>query len=489
MRRLTEWVFRYLGLVDEDYSGPWGEPMSRSPRARPSSIWEDPSTPSARVVRPSAEQFKVDSSHFIDFWSEVAAHDFGSGTVPERVVGSPERRATERQATRSRQEVSVLGDRRGESVRLPSDVRKSRELEVVVSEVPISDGVYATDTGTWSCVEGRVTVSAFFAAKSGDLSEDAEPLMVWASTAQKKRAFLGVFDGMGGAGASMVETGVNSFTEAYRASRIVRLECFNFVVEKVVNSVLGFGRGGVSARDLAAHLQKRLKHHADQLGVGPGASRIRGTLTKTLPTTLACADVRIEESSPGQLSTFVNTLWAGDSRVWVLSPSRGLQQLTSDDVSLSDPLEQLRQDPPMNNVVSASVEFFLNEKSWRFQGPLVLVCATDGVSGYVRSPGEVEHIILQAFRKAESSGSPVARVLRDCFSEIAHDDVSCVVATVGFSGISELNQVFAIRRTELEGRYASLDVDLSPEEYSMLIDQIWEVERQGYCELLRGGEP
>lgn len=488
MRRLVDWVSRYLGIVDDVHSETPAEPMGQVPRVRPSSRGRDPRSSSVRVIRSDAEPFGGDQSRSIDFWSDAANHDFGSDIGPGRIARSPERRESERQATRATQTVAVLGDRRGERARLPDDIKKSRELEVVALEVPMSDGVRAVDTGTWSYIEGRAKVDAFFSAKSGDLSEDAEPLMVCASKAQRQRIFVGVFDGMGGAGASMVETGVNSFTEAYRASRIVRLECFNFVAAKVVNSVLGFGRGEVSARDLTAHLQKRLKHHAHHLGVGPGASRIRGTLTRTLPTTLACADVRIEEALSGQLITYVKTLWAGDSRVWVLSPSRGLQQLTSDDVGLDDPLEQLRQDPPMNNVVSASVDFVLNERSWRFSGQLLLVCATDGVSGYVRSPGEVEHIILQAFRRAETSGSPVARILREAFAETAHDDVSCVVTSVGFSSVTELNHMFESRRSDLENRYAALDVEVTSEHLSGLIDQIWATEGRGYCELLRGDE-
>lgn len=486
MSRLMDWFYRLLGFD----SGIDDFPLERgpidslprtdsSPLRRDTGLFRDSSFPSVRVVGPDGDSSVGDSGLFEDHWEKLGNSDFGSAVNP---VSEPR----VRHATRLRQVVSVFGVRRNEPVLLPDNLKVSRELEVVVEVVPCSDVVQGVDTGTWTFREGRLKIDAFFCAKSEGLSEDAEPLMVSAMKGQKQRVFVGVFDGMGGAGASVLERAENSFTEAYRASRIVRLESFNFVVDKVVNSVL-FGRSDILARELATHLQKRLRDYAERWGVGPGASRIRGTLTKTLPTTLACADIRVDESPSGQLLTHIRTMWAGDSRVWVLS-TKGLQQLTRDDVDLADPLEQLRQDPPMLNVVSASVDFSLNEVSRSFKGQFLLVAASDGVSGYVRSPGEVEHLLLQAFWRAETSGQPVSRLLRESFAEIAADDVSCVVASVGFSSVTELNHAFESRRIELEKRYAVLEVDVNPEERSRLVDEIWEEERHRYCEFLQGGE-
>jgi len=389
--------------------------------------------------------------------------------------------------TRSKIEVTVLSDRRDERVRLPKKLKESSAIQVELAHVPCSDRIENSDAGTWTFKNHLVEIHGFFSAKSRGLSEDSEPLLVTASTAQKQRLFMGVFDGMGGAGAAIVERD-EKFTEAYRASRIARLECFNYSIEKVVNGILGLGRDEISGRELSALLQDQMKERAKDLGIGPGTSRLRGTLTKTLPTTLACADIAIERNSnSGSLTVRVRTLWAGDSRVWVLSPTPGLQQLTHDDVDIEDPLEQLRQDPPMTNVVSASVEFMLNDVKRNFSGPCVIIAATDGVGGYVRSPGEVELHLLRCFYQSERSGIPVATLMKETFEGIAHDDVSCVLSVVGFSGISELNHAFETRRHELEARYESLNTELSPEEFSQVVDEIWANERSRYCEFLRGG--
>ena len=390
-------------------------------------------------------------------------------------------------ATKSKIEVSVLSDRRDEKVRLPKKLKSSEAIQVELSYVPCTDRIENSDTGTWTFENHLVEILGFFSAKSRGLSEDSEPLLVAASTGQKQRLFMGVFDGMGGAGASVVERDEN-FTEAYRASRIARMECFDYSIEKVVNGILGLGRDEISGRDLTGLLQERMKARARDLGIGPGTSRLRGTLTKTLPTTLACADIAIERNAgSGNLSVRVRTLWAGDSRVWVLTPTRGLQQLTQDDVDIDDPLEQLRQDPPMTNVVSASVDFILNDVKRSFSGPCVIIAATDGVGGYVRSPGEVELHFLRCFYQSERTGVPVATLLKETFEGIAHDDISCVLSLVGFSGVSELNVAFETRRDELEARYESLNTELSTEEFSQAVDKIWANERSRYCELLRGG--
>lgn len=419
------------------------------------------------------------------------ALEFGLVATPNSENLEPTRDTRQTRAiTKSTQEVLVFAESRNEAIIRPRGLTPSDVLEVSLVPVLCSDVRAGSDIGIWTFQHQFAWGSGFFSAKSGVLSEDAEPLLVSASShGVKQRMFIGVFDGMGGAGASLVDTGADNgkkLTEAYRASRIARIECLNFTIPKVVNGILGVGRDEISGRDLTAHLQNKMKEYAQKLGIGPGTSRIRGTLTKTLPTTLACADVSIERVYSGELRTQVRALWAGDSRIWVLTPSLGLQQLTRDDVDIEDPLEQLRQDPPMTNVVSASIDFVLKDSMWTFSGPCVLIAATDGVSGYVRSPDEVEHHILQSFYLSETSGAPVARILNDTFSKIAHDDVSCVVTVVGFSGVTELNQVFSQRRREAEERYISLNVDVSPEEFSQLVDNVWAGQRQRYCEKLQG---
>jgi serine/threonine protein phosphatase PrpC len=386
----------------------------------------------------------------------------------------------------ARYKVFFFDDQKMETASRPPNLINRQVRDVSLSPVPCSSSASESDGGIWSFLSESklIQIDGFYSAKSGGLSEDSEPLVVSTVGPIRERLFMGVFDGMGGAGSSVIE-GRNGFTEAYRASRITRLECFNYSVEKVVKDVMGLGRAEISGRELSPLLARELKRAAEKLAIGPGSSRIRGTLTKTLPTTLACVDISMKRNSMGEMRVNAQAIWAGDSRAWVLTPSHGLQQLTRDDVDMEDHLEQLRQDPPMTNVVSASVDFMLNDLRHEFSTPCVVIAATDGVSGYVRSPGEVELHILESFFQAEKKGTPVGKILLDRFATLAHDDVSCAIARIGFRSLSAFNQAFSRRRDELRLRYSSLIEDVTNEEFSGLVDNIWAHEKPMYCERVR----
>ena len=171
-----------------------------------------------------------------------------------------------------------------------------------------------------------------------------------------------------------------------------------------------------------------------------------------------------------------------------MTPEYGLQQVTKDDVDLADPLEQLRQDPPMNNVISASVDFSIREHHVELLGPCLVIAATDGVSGYVRSPGEVELLVLRAVSTAHIERKPLSETLFDSITKLANDDSSCVVASIGFEDLSSLNRAFENRLRLVEDRYSRLQVQNDDSDLSVKIDEIWSQEKTDYCALLpRGG--
>ena len=126
------------------------------------------------------------------------------------------------------------------------------------------------------------------------------------------------------------------------------------------------------------------------------SSGVRSNLARTCPTTLAMAVLR---DTGGELA--IEALWAGDSRVFLLTPKAGLQQLTADHVRDADVLHQLANDSPMSNMVCASNRFEITTSRVVHTGAGVVLCATDGVFGYVRTPGEVECVLLQTLQASE----------------------------------------------------------------------------------------
>ena len=345
-----------------------------------------------------------------------------------------------------------------------------------------------TDHAVWEFADENNFVSGFFAAKSEKLSEDAEPLFVSYSESEEQRLLIGVFDGMGGAGAAKVEK-KNSHTEAYIASRLLRYTLLVLGIEQIANLRISKRQKAISTFDIKIKTENYLKKMSKKYEIGTsGTTKIRGTLTKTLPSTLACAEVLIKKNDKGHLQTQIYPMWAGDSRIWVMTPEYGLQQVTKDDVDLADPLEQLRQDPPMNNVISASVDFSIREHHVELLGPCLVIAATDGVSGYVRSPGEVELLVLRAVSTAHIERKPLSETLFDSITKLANDDSSCVVASIGFEDLSSLNRAFENRLRLVEDRYSRLQVQNDDSDLSVKIDEIWSQEKTDYCALLpRGG--
>lgn len=383
----------------------------------------------------------------------------------------------------------VFEDRKQETTKaLQNSLSKFR-----VGVLPVSCRTLQSnsDHAAWGFSNKSVIVSGFFSSKSGNNSEDSEPLMVVvdSQSSGNSRMMIGVFDGMGGAGASIIESSSHSYTEAYRASRIIRQKTNELAARMLADCIRSGKPRAVTARELTIALKETLQLSAQQLGVGSsGSSRIRGTLTKTLPSTLACAEIAIKNSDSGSPSINVFPIWAGDSRVWILTPMSGLQQVTADDVDIKGPLEQLRQDPPMANVVSASVEFALNQHHVQLSGPCLVIAGTDGISGYVRSPGEVELLILKCIEVASLERRDLAEVLHSVFSQLANDDASCVVAAIGFENLDAIRAAFQNRLEMLEDRYAMFDSEEELISFSEIVDKIWAEEAKRYCACMPGGE-
>ena len=54
--------------------------------------------------------------------------------------------------------------------------------------------------------------------------------------------------------------------------------------------------------------------------------------------------------------------------------------------TLATPLPSLRRDSVLSNASSADTEFHINYRRVELRSPFLVVCATDGCFGYVRTP-------------------------------------------------------------------------------------------------------
>jgi len=272
--------------------------------------------------------------------------------------------------------------------------------------------------------------------KRAGLGEDAEPLLL--HHRDSGYGLLAVFDGAGGAGAASAgrsDQGVER-TGAWAGSRAARAateEWFHDTTE------------GSRRRDpdgLRDHLATRLGQMR-----APDRRKIIGTMRRELPTTLAALDYWVAADR-----TAWRVLWAGDSRCYLLDPAAGLQQLSRDDTDVDDALVALVEDPPMTNLLAADREFRVNAAHGEITGPGLLLCATDGFFGYVRSPADFEHVLLGTLVHAETAARWTELLVESVRSYTA-DDASLVLLGVGFDGFADLRQRYARRAAHVADAY------------------------------------
>lgn len=275
------------------------------------------------------------------------------------------------------------------------------------------------------------------------------------------KAMVGVFDGCGGSGARRYERAANK-TGAYLASRVVAGATRDW-----------FAQGEAfesNVREATARLEARsasyLRTSRQALREG---SAMLGTLSKELPTTCS-----VMVAHGDSVEAEVRSLWAGDSRCYVLDAD-GLHQLSADDLDGYDALENLHADGALTNVVNASDRFEIHAKVMPIAHPCVAFAATDGCFGYLPSPMAFEHLLLTTLEEASSPNDWEAR-LRERFAAVAGDDATLCGLSLGFGSFARLKATLAPRLAEVGERFVAGWDECSPEEQQAL----WEEYKAGY---------
>ena len=278
---------------------------------------------------------------------------------------------------------------------------------------------------------------AFNLGKIPDQGEDSDPIL----RDGPDLGLLGVFDGMGGAGGTVYETPEGRRTGAYLASRIAR-----DVVEQRMLDLLEPDwhlNGKAAARNLQHSVQQALKQRLQELN--PAPSGLRSRLIRALPTTMAV--VALQRTQPVGPTWAGHVFWAGDSRAYVFE-SRGASQLSTDDLrDPGDALANLRRDSVVSNALSADTEFHINYRRVELRSPFLVVCATDGCFGYVRTPMHFEYLVLSHLLEARSTEA-WSSALQAEIAAVTGDDAAMSTLGVG-ADLKEFQKLFAPRVAEL----------------------------------------
>lgn len=342
-----------------------------------------------------------------------------------------------------------------------------------------SDDLLSVWSGKFPLEPIGLMLAGAICAKSERGSEDSCPLVVIRSRGDGNVTLTGaVCDGVGGAGSSttLVDEGGRMVerTQAFVASRLVRRSL----------TELSLSGQALDAQTLQRKISKSLAEFKDR-HLHESSSSLRGSMIKTLPSTLALFQCLIDRANRGG-SLRLTTSWAGDSRIYVLSPRTGLAQLTRDDVEIDDAFEQLKLDPPTTNVLNGSGSFEVHRTSIHIDLPCVVVAATDGMFGYLPTPGSLELLLLQEMAAATDI-TQFAHSIALRVGELTADDVSFVIAMIGFGAdIQSAAGQFATRLRSLNEQYGGR----TPEELLLSeeseLERLWLLERKSYSRLLAG---
>lgn len=256
-------------------------------------------------------------------------------------------------------------------------------------------------------------------------------------SAMPEKAVFGVYDGCGGSGARRYER-LQNRTGAYMASRVI-----SGATKDWFDSSTSIENSVPNIETLTERMQEYLAICKRE---GETASSIKGKMSKAFPTTAA---VIVCAPAKGKISA--TCIWAGDSRCYMLDSS-GLMQLTDDDISGLDPMENLTADGGLTNVISASSKIRLHSKQIDITKPCLLFAATDGCFGYLSTPMEFEFLLLDTLLRSKSI-SEWENNIQAFLQNTAGDDFSLCGCSFGYGTLNNLQNQFKQRRSFLLSEY------------------------------------
>lgn len=265
----------------------------------------------------------------------------------------------------------------------------------------------------------------FMIEKREGHGEDSNPL----SLVKENFYAVGVFDGLGGAGAATCKSDFgDGYTKAYIASRIIEEAISNYI-NNIENP------STVTAEGLKSVAKGRLEQEKRQYPTK--TSGLRSKLVREYPTTLAIATAEKKEDG----SCIVSSYWAGDSRNYLWT-SEGFYQITKDDLDADlDPLQNLRNDAVMSNCVCEDRDFCINKKIYRVEGPSIILSATDGCFGYFPTPMHFENVLRKTLVQAANKDE-WEDYLKEEIKNVTADDVSLSLLAIGVDNFDSLKNTF-----------------------------------------------
>ena len=269
-----------------------------------------------------------------------------------------------------------------------------------------------------------------------------------------------VFDGCGGSGSWQYAEYKNATGAFVSAQSIAKayMEWFNKAPAEVLNDSKKAGESfQVMAQDVLFNLKKKC-----------APMKVSGSLVRAFPCTASVALMTCDEN---YLS--LTTLNVGDSRVYFMAPQTGLVQLTVDDSEGDpDPMESLQDSAPLSDMLNADKPFIIKTRHLSLTYPCVVICATDGVFGFLRSPMDFEYLILNTVMNS-SSFSQFENTLKEEIKRVTGDDSTCIMSFYGWNSFDNVKKRLAKRYESLSSVIRSLDAVVGTKDFDNVLLEAW----------------
>ena len=326
-------------------------------------------------------------------------------------------------------------------------------------------------------IDDNIIKIDFWTEKIEGHGEDAPPLLI----NKGKACAVGVFDGMGGAGAATCDSSLgDGFTKAYVASRLVAHSMDLFLNNHLPTD-------DVLVEDMEAVIKNKLQEEKEAFPPKVTSS-LRSKLVRDYPTTLAIVTLQEYDKS-----FQIDSYWAGDSHCYLWTKD-GFFQISKDDLEENnDPMENLHNDSPISNCVCADRDFVIHHKLIKLtKEPIVILCATDGCFGYYQTPMHFEYVLKSCLQKAKNEKQWELLVKEEVL-KVTGDDCSFSLMACGFSSFNDLKKAMKScivtgfqELMELEQDIACAEQMLveARERYEKSVADGWSNYKQGYMKYI-----
>ncbi len=257
-----------------------------------------------------------------------------------------------------------------------------------------------------------------------------------------------VCDGLGGGGQNSYLIDGKKRTSAYLGSRKVSLACQEYLLAHYDE----FCRNMKNPKSLIAGLKSHISKSLDEYVSDKGLKNIvRGKSMQMLPSTLAAILYKSDKEH-----TEVLVISAGDSRAYILTPDKGLQQISKDDVF--DEVDAFDKSATMTNNIRQDGDYHINYAYYSLPPECILLACTDGCFDYISNPMELEYRLEYSISKCGELLDTEKNALGEYFGDILvksglKDDCTLAGTIIGYMDSEKTKSFFLKRALYIQEKY------------------------------------